>query len=207
MPPARFAEINILLTSFINPIRQMVQKMPLIALGANISSQSNSLRSEIESIFVHLTPFLPTFSPIYLTPAFPTGSGPDFLNAAIQIETDVSPEKLLDRLHRIEDLFSRTRPYRWAPRSCDLDLLFYDDLVRPSHEVFHNFAQFSTSEAIANTPTELILPHPRLHERAFVLGPLRDIAPNFIHPVFQKTIAELWEELPKQERDEISKLD
>ena len=85
-------------------------------------------------------------------------SGPDYLNAVAELRTGLEPLDLLHRLQAIEQAHGRERPYRNAPRTLDLDLLLYDDRVIAS--------------------AELILPHPRAHERAFVLAPLAELAPG-----------------------------
>ena len=88
--------------------------------------------------------------------------GPDFLNAVAELETTLSPRDLLAGLHAIEALHGRERPYRNAPRLLDLDLLTW-------------------GETVSDLPA-LRLPHPRMHERAFVLAPLAEIAPDFVLP-------------------------
>ena len=111
-------------------------------------------------------------SPVYETdPVGPPPQGP-YLNAAAQLRTALSPSVLLDRLLEIEAMEGRSRgPERDAPRTLDLDLLFYGERVI--------------------TRSSLEVPHPRLADRAFVLTPLRDLAPNFLHPVLGETIAAL----------------
>ncbi|MGD1075509.1 MAG: 2-amino-4-hydroxy-6-hydroxymethyldihydropteridine diphosphokinase [Thermodesulfovibrionales bacterium] len=96
---------------------------------------------------------------------------PKFLNMVLEGETDKEPTKLLETLKKIERALGRTDTYRWGPRVIDLDILFYDDLVikEPS----------------------LQIPHPRMHERDFVLKPLSEIASEKIHPVFKKSVREL----------------
>lgn len=180
--------------------------MALIAVGLNNSLIHAELFENIESIFDEFSDFQPRFSDVYVTPSFPAGSGPDYLNAAIAIDTHLSPKNLLNHLHEIENKFHRLRPYRWAPRSCDLDLLFFDGEICPSREEFDRFAQLTTEQAREITPTQLILPHPRLHERAFVLGPLLDIASDFLHPIYQKSVAQMWAELPLRDRLAICKI-
>lgn len=96
---------------------------------------------------------------------------PDYLNACVLISTSLSPEALLENLLEIEAQFGRVRHERWGPRLLDLDLLLYDDWV-------------------VDTP-DLQIPHPRMHERAFVLVPLAEIAPHWIVPVRARAVDEL----------------
>ncbi len=185
----------------------MSKQIAVVALGLNNSDVQSELIDKSESISQCFSASESIKrSSLFATPAFPKGSGPDYINTVIMLETDLTPEMLLERLHRIENSFHRDRPYRWAPRSCDLDLIFYEQAILPSKAEFKKYADFTTEQAMETTPDELILPHPRLHERAFVLGPLREIAPDFIHPVFHKTVEELWLELPQEQRNEIRKL-
>ena len=100
----------------------------------------------------------------------------DFLNGAVELETLYDPQELLDRLHEIEQNANRKRLVHWGPRTLDLDILFYDDLVQDD--------------------PSLTLPHPDMQNRDFVLRPMAELAPNFLHPVFQKTIGQLLKELP-----------
>lgn len=105
----------------------------------------------------------------------------DFYNAAARIVTTLSPMALLDELKRIEvEVFNRVPSGHWGPRSMDLDILLYGDVVC--------------------TCEELTIPHPRLAERRFVLQPLADIAPALMHPTLGKTIAELLNSLTTAER-------
>ena len=96
---------------------------------------------------------------------------PRFINMAIEGETGLKPKELLSVLKEIEDGIGRVATYRWGPRLIDLDILLYENLV-------------------IDTP-ELTIPHPRMHEREFVLRPLAEIAPDRIHPVLKKTMREL----------------
>ncbi len=112
-------------------------------------------------------------SSLYETPAWPDPADPPFVNAAAEIETDMSPEALLAALHAIEAGFGRRRSERNAPRTLDLDLLAYHDIVT---------AEDGEGPA---------LPHPRLRDRAFVLAPLAEIAPSWRHPATGETAAAL----------------
>ena len=99
----------------------------------------------------------------------------DFLNACVELETLLPPAELLERLHEIEQAARRERLIRWGPRTLDLDILLYDDLILETGD--------------------LVIPHVEMHLRDFVLWPLREIAPHKRHPVFQKTITQLAEAL------------
>ena len=101
---------------------------------------------------------------------------PDFLNLALELKSEVPPEELLKNLKNIEERLGRTSSTPWGPRHIDIDIIFYGDIIFES-------------------PT-LIIPHPRMQDRKFVLIPLAEIAPQFIHPVYQKTVSRLLEECP-----------
>lgn len=99
----------------------------------------------------------------------------DFLNGCLVMETLLPPEELLDRLHQIEQAANRVREIHWGPRTLDLDIIFYDDLMM-------------------STPA-LQIPHIEMHKRDFVLVPLNEIAPYYMHPAMRRTVGQLLEEL------------
>jgi 2-amino-4-hydroxy-6-hydroxymethyldihydropteridine diphosphokinase len=136
-----------------------------IALGANladsVADRAATLHAAVKAIGHIANTRLVAVSPFYVSQPV-DAQGPDFVNAVAEVSTDLSPQDLLLALHHIEDEFGRLRPYRNAPRSLDLDLLMVD-------------------QHVINTTT-LSLPHPRLHQRAFVLLPLLDLAPDLVHP-------------------------
>lgn len=142
-------------------------------------------------------------SRFFRTPAFPAGSGPEFVNAAFAMDTALGPQALLDALHGIEAQFGRQRKQRWAARTLDLDLIAYGDLVLPNRATYRKWADLALDEQMRAAPEGLVLPHPRLHERAFVLIPLLDIAAEWTHPVFGRTVAEMVEALPKARKAEV----
>lgn len=114
-------------------------------------------------------------STILETKAWGKTDQPDFLNQALLLETNLSPLELLQNFQKIENNCQRERKEKWGPRTLDLDLLFFDDLI-------------------LNTP-ELKIPHPLLHKRIFVLEPLAEIAADFKHPVLDKNIQTLLQKL------------
>ncbi len=132
-----------------------------MALGANLGDA----RAALDAAFVALAGLpgttLRAASSLYRTAPIDS-SGPDYLNAVVRLDTALAPRALLAALHAIEQAHGRARPYRNAPRTLDLDLLLHGR---------HRLAG-----------PVLTLPHPRLHERAFVLHPLAEIAPRLVIP-------------------------
>ena len=147
----------------------MDQHTVYLALGSNLGDRAANLKSAIR----HLPPQLEVLqkSPVYETPPWGYADQPHFLNQVVRARTYETPEALLKHLKRLEVVLGREPGFRNGPRLIDLDILFYDDLV-------------------LNSPP-LVLPHPNLHERGFVLVPLNDIAPVLMHPVLKKTVREL----------------
>ena len=135
----------------------------------------------------------------YRTPAFPPGNGPDFVNGAAMLESELGPEQILSYLHEVEAELGRERPVRWAPRVCDLDLLAAGQSILPDVAEVSRWMNLDAAEAEGCAPDQLILPHPRLHLRAFVLVPLNDIAPDWVHPIPQLSVSALLSQLPPEE--------
>lgn len=119
-------------------------------------------------------------SSLYETEPVDYKDQPWFLNLVCSVETDLPPQALLKLAKTIEKNLGRKLTRRFGPRLIDIDILFYDDLVLDS--------------------PDLIIPHPRLAERAFVLVPLKEIAPNLVHPLLEATIEELWQKGENLER-------
>lgn len=130
-------------------------------------------------------------SRLYTTPAFPAGSGPDFVNAVFSLTTDIGPETLLTILHEIESEAGRVREKRWGPRTLDLDLLAYGDLILPDLDVWTDWHDLPPEQQTEVAPDRLVLPHPRMQDRAFVLVPLADVAPTWVHPVLDLGVDDL----------------
>jgi 2-amino-4-hydroxy-6-hydroxymethyldihydropteridine diphosphokinase len=138
-------------------------------------------------------------SPFYATPCFPEGAGPDYVNAAAHIGIDAGPEDMLGLLHRIEAGFGRTRTRRWGRRTLDLDLLACGAQVLPDIAGYNAWRALPLDAQMTRAPDQLILPHPRMHERAFVLVPLADVAPDWRHPVLGCTVREMIADLSEDD--------
>ena len=119
------------------------------------------------------------------------------------LESGLDAEALLAALHRAEAELGRERPARWAPRVCDLDLIAMEDQVLPDRATLERWMAIDLGKAQVVAPPRLILPHPRMHERSFVLAPLADVAANWRHPVTGLTVAEMLAARPDAERAEI----
>jgi len=141
-----------------------------IALGSNLGDCQGILASALAILAATPTISLLAKSSWYQTK--PIGPPqPDYLNGCALLQVNLSPQELLATLLQVEVKFGRVRQEKWGARTLDLDLLLYDDLI-------------------LDTPS-LQLPHPHMKERAFVLVPLAEIAPNWVEPVSGKAIAQL----------------
>ncbi len=181
-----------------------------IAMGANLPTETDAplvtLLKAVE-LLADAGIAVVARSLFYQTPAFPAGSGPDYVNAALSVRTDMQPFQLLETLHRIEGFLGRMRKERWAARAIDLDLLAMGDMVLPDHATQARWSGLPQARQLKDVPPELILPHPRMHERAFVLVPLGDVAPNWVHPVLGLSVAEMLARLGAEACAEIRPID
>lgn len=142
----------------------------------------------------------------YVTPAFPNGSGPDFINSVALIDSRHKPAELLEILHEVEAMCGRVREKRWGQRTLDLDLIDAAGRVLPNEELYLWWRDLAPEKQSEIAPKELILPHPRLQDRAFVLVPLLELVPDWKHPVSGHTVAEMVEMLPESDRNEVVRL-
>mgnify|MGYP003108563082 CR=1 FL=1 len=178
----------------------------LIALGGNLASSVGKPQETLKAALKLLQTsgaVIRATSQFYHTPAFPAGAGPDYVNAAVRIEAPWGPEKALGVLHRIEAQFGRERVQRWGQRTLDLDLLACDDIVLPDRNTHKMWRELPLDAQIGRAPEQLILPHPRLQDRAFVLVPLADVAPDWVHPLLGKPVRVLLEGVSERDRADV----
>jgi 2-amino-4-hydroxy-6-hydroxymethyldihydropteridine diphosphokinase len=148
-----------------------------LGLGSNLGDRKANLQAAVEGI--EPVARLLAASPIYQTPPWGYFAQPDFLNQVIRVETDQSPSELLVYMKDLETRLGRTATVRYGPRTIDIDILFYDDLILDE--------------------PGLTIPHPRIQGRAFVLVPLADLAPDMLHPLEGKTISAMLEQVDRSE--------
>jgi len=163
--------------------------MIFIGIGGNLPSQNFGSTPEVLAKALQVIDAkvcaVVRCSPFYRSAPVPVTNQPDYVNAVIEVSTDTPASGLLDRLHLVEAEFERVRTVKNAARTLDLDLLIYQ------------------SDIIENKgKNDLTVPHPRMHERAFVLLPLRDLVPDWVHPVNGRTIDELIRSLAADQRCE-----
>jgi 2-amino-4-hydroxy-6-hydroxymethyldihydropteridine diphosphokinase len=133
-----------------------------VALGSNLGNPAATVDEAIDALAALRGSILRAMSSLYRTAPVGLKHQPDFINAVVVLDTRLSPHQLLDELFAVEAHFGRQRSVRNAPRTLDLDLLLYGDLVVADER--------------------LTLPHPRMHQRAFVLAPLAEVAPGLVIP-------------------------
>jgi len=121
------------------------------------------------------------------------------VNAAAMVSGIADAHAVLKALNVIEMEFGRRRETRWGRRTLDLDLIAFGDLVLPDPDTFRRWRDLSPEIQKIRVPDDLVLPHPRLQDRAFVLAPLLEIAPDWKHPLTGLTVAKMYDALPRDE--------
>ena len=146
-----------------------------LALGSNIGDSKTYLDDAVKQLNALVHTHVTKCSSYLVTPPYGMVDQDDFLNACLELRTLMTPEELLEEMHKIEQNAGRERIIHWGPRTLDLDIIFYDDLVMEGET--------------------LCIPHVEMHKRKFVLEPLHEIAPYKRHPVYGKTVREMLEEV------------
>ncbi len=171
-----------------------IRSKALIALGGNLPSAKGAPKYTLIAAIAEISRrglYVQLLSRFFHTPCFPAGAGPDYVNAVIQVGSDLLPDELLAILHEIEVDFARVRDQRWGMRTLDLDLIAVGKQILPDDGIYRQWLELAMADQLRQTPDQLILPHPRLQDRGFVLVPLCDIAPDWIHPVSGLSAAEM----------------
>jgi 2-amino-4-hydroxy-6-hydroxymethyldihydropteridine diphosphokinase len=140
-----------------------------LSLGTNLGQRRQNLERAVAGLGEVME--ITAVSPIYQTPPWGLTDQPDFLNLCLEATTDLTPHQLLHFNQQLEKRIGRIKEIHWGPRLIDIDILFYDD--------------------ISSCSEKLTIPHPQIGQRAFVLVPLADIAPDLVHPQTGQTVREM----------------
>lgn len=158
----------------------MTQKTVFLLLGGNLGDRENTILEARKSISLQIGS-IKKESSLYQTAAWGVENQPSFLNQVLEVSTFLSAQEILTQIEAIEKKLGRKRYQKWYARTIDVDILYYENEI------------LEEEENTENGTKNLKVPHPFLHERRFTLVPLVEIAPNFIHPVLQKTNKQLLE--------------
>jgi 2-amino-4-hydroxy-6-hydroxymethyldihydropteridine diphosphokinase len=183
----------------------------LVALGANLPfgdvPPDETLRRGLKALSKEGLSVL-AVSRFFATPCFPAGAGPDYVNAAAVLgaSPESDPTSILVSLHRVESDFGRSREVRWGMRTLDLDLVAMGDSVLPDAATQDAWRDLPPEAQVRRAPDRLILPHPRLQDRPFVLVPLADVAPDWRHPRTGQTVRQMLAGVTQADRDAVRPL-
>ena len=149
----------------------------IIAFGSNMGNKEQNIKTALEKMKARGLNIIKV-STIIETEPYGYEDQDTFLNGACIADTNLSPQEVLKELLAIEQEMGRVRKIHWGPRNIDLDIIFYENIIVDEDN--------------------LKIPHPNAHNRSFVLGPICEISPSFLHPIYNKSVKELYEELKKQ---------
>ncbi len=151
-------------------------KRIFLGIGSNIGDRKDNILKAIDLIGEKVD--IENVGGIYLSKAVGFEDQPDFYNTAVSGYTDLSPKELFLFVKGVEKSMGRVNRFRWGPREIDIDILFYEDLIFRERD--------------------LVIPHPRLHKRDFVLKPLIDIDPDLVHPVLKRKLKDIYDFLDQR---------
>lgn len=186
----------------------------LVAFGANLPFDGQMPAESVRQAVIALAADgvdVVAMSRLFATPCYPPGAGPDYVNAAAVVafpgiegaDAGALLASVLARFHRVEARFGRKRVQRWGMRTLDIDLLAVGNSVLPDVQTHDRWRLLPADRQIGTTPDQLILPHPRMQDRAFVLVPLADVAPDWVHPRTGQTVTQMLAALPQSDRDAV----
>ncbi len=163
--------------------------MIYLNIGSNLPIEDGGRETNILKAINHLKKLnlnILKISSFYETPSYPNNSDPKFINLCVKFESNLKAIELLNEIKKIEKKLGRTRIKKNEPRTCDIDIIDFNGKIIKNEE--------------------LETPHPRLHLRNFVIYPLKEIEPNWFHPIYNKNIDSFFKELDKNSHNEITRL-
>ena len=163
--------------------------MIYLNIGSNLPSKEGGRKINILKAINHLKKLklnIIKISSFYETPSYPNNADPKFINLCVKLESNLKASELINEIKNIEKKLGRVRLKKNEPRICDIDIIDFNG------EIINN--------------GKLEVPHPRLHLRNFVIYPLKEIEPNWVHPLFNKKIDSFFQELDKNSHNEITRL-
>ena len=163
--------------------------MIYLNIGSNLSSSIGDRKVNIREVIIQLTNLnfdIVDISSLYETPSYPKKSDPKFINLCVKLRSNLKPLDFLTKIQEIEKKLGRVRIKKNEPRTCDIDIIDFNGII------------------IENK--DLIIPHPKLHLRNFVIYPLKEIEPDWIHPIFNKKIDTFFKKLDENSHNEITRL-
>ena len=150
----------------------------ILSIGSNLGNRIEFLKSSIKNIRLLANTTIANISDVYETEPIGVSKQGNYLNCIVYLKTDLSPYDLLTEINGIEKMYKRERMIKWGPRTLDIDIIDYDNKT-------------------VNTK-QLTLPHPRMHKRRFVLLPMTEINPDYIHPIYRISLFTMLEQTEKQ---------
>jgi len=182
----------------------------VVVLGSNLPSSFGNSAETLKKCLgeIRSCPAIKSLSESnwYISSSFADRREPRYVNVGIRLSTNLKPIDLLKFTSDLENKYGRKRQSRWEPRTCDIDILLCNQLILPNKLYFEKWLKLDLSDQLRLSPSELILPHPRLQERTFFLKPLNDLKPDWIHPFLEMKAKEMLDSLPPNELENIREL-